>query len=303
MVMTSQHMDESIYSRQSNPLIIQCLFAQRRKYSQAKFISGLYFLICVIGLCVFAVLKSVTQSDIVTGLSIGLSVAALLLSFLSTATTNKLKECAASIQQYIDVTLYSFPQFEKMNKKWFRPLSKNDIIEMVSKYPRKGFCANDKWYEDYSTKGACEQIYFSQLENIRWDRDLRRIYDIICKVIIIAIIIGVFVVALFINPTFMKMISIIPWCMPFIKYLISFWKGMKKDNERLEKLRTMANNVPDERKVSHAETWLEREIDLQNKIYEHRKNAILIPNFFYRLCYRWQQKNEESIARNHREEN
>ena len=42
-------MDSSIYEKQSSSLYIKCLFAQRAKYNLAKFISGAYLIICVIG--------------------------------------------------------------------------------------------------------------------------------------------------------------------------------------------------------------------------------------------------------------
>ena len=68
-------MDKSIYEKQSDTLIIQCLFAQRKKYSQAKIVAGFYFLFCVVSVGVFAVLKSITHNELITGLSIGLSFA------------------------------------------------------------------------------------------------------------------------------------------------------------------------------------------------------------------------------------
>ena len=65
----------SIYEKQSEPLIIQSLFAQRRYYTYAKIWTGVYFIICIALVSVFAVLKSHYKSDFITGLSIGLSIA------------------------------------------------------------------------------------------------------------------------------------------------------------------------------------------------------------------------------------
>ena len=44
----------------------------------------------------------------------------------------------------------------------------------------------------------------------------------------------------------------------------------------------------------------QKEIELQNGIFEHRMKALLIPNFFYKMCRPKQQKNEESIAENYK---
>ena len=157
-------MDKSIYEKQSDSLIIQCLFAQRKKYSYAKLISETYFIICVLGVCTFLILKAIFPSDLITVLSTVLSVIAFAVSFLVKSITSKLKETAAGIQHYIDTTLYKSNQYSSLNSKWVCPFTKDQIIEMVSKYPTHGFTENDKWYEDYSTKSFCEQIYFSQYE-------------------------------------------------------------------------------------------------------------------------------------------
>ena len=51
--------------------------------------------------------------------------------------------------------------------------------------------------------------------------------------------------------------------------------------------------------VLDGEEIINLEIDLQNKLYEHRKEAVLIPDFIYKLFRNKQQKNEEKIANNH----
>ena len=62
-------MDKSIYEKQSDSLIIQCLFAQRKKYSYAKLISEIYFVVCVLGVCTFLILKAIFPSDLIGLLS------------------------------------------------------------------------------------------------------------------------------------------------------------------------------------------------------------------------------------------
>lgn len=43
------------------------------------------------------------------------------------------------------------------------------------------------------------------------------------------------------------------------------------------------------------------EIALQNKLYQHRQKAVLIPNFIYKLFRNKQQETEENIASCHRD--
>ena len=294
-------MDKSIYEKQSEPLIIQCLFAQRKKYSQAKLISETYFIICVLGVCTFLILKAIFLSDLITVLSTVLSVIASAVSFLAKSITSKLKETAAGIQQYIDTTLYKSNQYFSLNSKWTCPFTRDQIIEMVSKYPTQGFTNNDKWYEDYSTKSFCEQIYYSQYENLRWDHDLRKYYSCLYRVILYIILGGLLLYAIIFKLTVIECISIFAWGFPFVKFYVSANNAIKEDLERLTSLKNKSNTImPNVGMVLDGEGVICLEIDLQNKLYEHRQKAVLIPDFIYKLFRNRQQKNEENIAHNHR---
>ena len=294
-------MDKSIYEKQSEPLIIQCLFAQRKKYSQAKLISETYFIICVLGVCTFLILKAIFPSDLITVLSTVLSVIASAVSFLAKSITSKLKETAAGIQQYIDTTLYKSNQYFSLNSKWTCPFTRDQIIEMVSKYPTQGFTNNDKWYEDYSTKSFCEQIYYSQYENLRWDHDLRKYYSCLYRVILYIILGGLLLYAIIFKLTVIECISIFAWGFPFVKFYVSANNAIKEDLERLTSLKNKSNTImPNVGMVLDGEGVICLEIDLQNKLYEHRQKAVLIPDFIYKLFRNRQQKNEENIAHNHR---
>ena len=294
-------MDKSVYEKQSDTLIIQCLFAQSKKYSKAKVVAGLYFFFCVVAVCVFSVLKSIVHNELITGLSIGLSFATFFAAFPINHYISKIRTEAAEIQQYIDTTLYSSNQYSHLNDKWSCPLAKDRIIEMVSKYPQSGFTDNDKWYENYSTCDYSKQILLCQKENLRWDSDLRKKYAIAYKVIMYVIIALIFVAAAIINPSFLNFISIALWCLPFIKYLWSFNDHMKEDDNRITKLKNSANNLLDNLGlILDGDELIQKEIELQNGIFEHRKKALLIPNFFYKMFRTTQQKNEEAIAENYK---
>ena len=293
-------MDKSIYEKQSDTLIIRCLFAQRNKYSQAKVVAGLYFVFCVFSVCVFAVLKSITHNELITGLSIGLSFATFFASFPINNCISKIRTEAAEIQQYIDITLYSSNRYSHLNNKWSCPLTKDRIIEMVSKYPQSGF-TDDKWYEDYSTCDYSKQILLCQKENLRWDSDLRKKYALAYKVLMYVIIALIFVAAAIINPSFLNFLSIALWCLPFVKYLFSFGKHMKDDDNRITRLKNKADNLLNNFGLAlDGDELIQKEIELQNEIFEHRKKALLIPNFFYKICRSNQQKNEEAIAEHYK---
>ncbi|MDO4947829.1 MAG: S-4TM family putative pore-forming effector [Fibrobacter sp.] len=283
----------SIYEKQSEPLIIQCLFAQRRNYTYAKICAGVYFVVCVALVCFFAVLKSLYKCDFVLGLSIGLSIAVIFAASYINELIMNFKHKAATIQQYIDTCL--FASCENSDKTWSSPLSKNDIIEKVSMHPERGFCKNDKWYADYSSQPYSNQIAYCQKENIRWDGTLRMYYRIACNTLLILTIILIWVISVEENPDFKQWISFIPWFLPFAKYLITFNKNMNADKIRLDKLNKMACEILDKDYGCCSDKYNDL-IDLQAQIFEHRKKAVLIPNFFFLLYRSRQQKNEELIA-------
>ena len=85
------------------------------------------------------------------------------------------------------------------------------------------------------------------------------------------------------------------------KYLWSFNKHMKEDDNRITKLKNTADNLLNNLGlILDGDELIQKEIELQNGIFEHRKKAVLIPNFFYKLCRSKQQKNEEKIAESYK---
>lgn len=289
----------SIYEKQSQPLIIQSLFAQRRYYTYAKIWTCVYFVICIALVCVFAVLKSHYKSDFITGLSIGLSIA----TFFAASSINEivfsLKKKAAEIQQYIDISI--FKREEDGFAIWQSPLTTNEIKEIVSSFPKSDFCKNDKWYEDYSSQPYDKQIVLCQKENIRWDKNLRAYYKYFCIVLLIVAIIAIFIIGLSRNSSFLEILSFVSWSLPFIKYCYSFKERMNEDGERLEKLNHTADSLTELDFKNHSEAIL-LIVGLQNDIFEHRKKAVLIPNFFFKFFYKLFQTKEEKIAGNYRGE-
>jgi hypothetical protein len=76
---------------------------------------------------------------------------------------------------------------------------------------------------------------------------------------------------------------------------------MKEDDNRITKLKNASDNLLNNRGVIlDGDELVQKAIELQNGIFEHRKNAVLIPDFFYKICRPKQQKNEEDIAENYK---
>ncbi|MEE1276127.1 MAG: S-4TM family putative pore-forming effector [Fibrobacteraceae bacterium] len=290
----------SIYEKQSDSLIIQSLFAQRRYYTYAKIWTCAYFVVCVLLVSVFAILKAYYKCDFVTGLSIGLSIAVMFAASFINEFVDRNKKNAAEIQQYIDVSLFAEKGSSCNN--WQSPLTKNRIMEIVSSFPKNGFCENDKWYEDYSTKSFNNQVVLCQKENIRWDKDLRGWYKYFCLALLIVAIVTIFCIGLINNPSLLEVLGFISWILPFVKYCSSFYKRMEQDEKKLKEMNDFADSLV-ELDFDNNPNAINDLIKLQNEIFEHRKKAVLIPNKFFGFFHHSFQKREENIAENFRGEN
>lgn len=286
-------MGNSIYDNQSSSLCIKCLFAQRTKYNWAKFISGAYLVVCIIGVVLFSIIKSFYPNDLIFGLSLGLSFAATFASDSVFRLVSKLKKEAAQIQNYFDIMLFSNQDNVKL---WHNKLSDNEIYEMVSKYPDRGFSNDDKWYEDFSSQPKHLQIVYCQKESLHWDYDLRKKYKISCYVFFGVLIIAILITAICLELSFVSFLGVCAWALPFIKYWIEFSKNIKNDELRVRRLKESILSHLNMQDALDEEGWLKRIIEWQNSLFEHRCKAVMVPNFFYQIFKKRQQKEEYSIA-------
>ena len=286
-------MDSSIYEKQSSSLCIKCLFAQRAKYNLAKFISGAYLVICIIGVALFAVIKSFYPNDLIIGLSLGLSFAATFASDSVFRLVSKLKKEAAQIQNYFDITLFSSPDNAEF---WRNKLSDNEIYEIVSKYPDRGFSNDDKWYEDFSSQPKHLQIVYCQKESLHWDYDLRKKYKICCYGFFAVLVVAIVITAICLKLSFISFLGICAWALPFIKYWIEFSKNIKNDEFRVRRLKESLLSHLNMKDAFDEKGWLKIIIEWQDSIFEHRCKAVMVPNFFYRIFKKRQQNQEHFIA-------
>ena len=142
-------MTNSIYSKQNDIRMLKCLTAQRKKYKTARK-KALIKDYAIVGFALFSLFASFVNSDVVD------AIAFLLLSILSVLKPQidydliKLKRTAAEIQNYVDVTLYTYV-LDNPSLDW-KPFLKDDIVDEyicnINKYEM-----NDvkNWYSDYST--------------------------------------------------------------------------------------------------------------------------------------------------------
>ena len=286
-------MNKSIFELQKSTRILKCLFAQRQEYAKAKVAKNIEFYLTVILFTVLSVLKSLLAGNIISTISIFLAFALLLVNKWIDLYISSRQSMGADIQQFIDVWLYSsvLPT-NKLN--WGETLPDSRITEIVCKIAENQLAKLRNWYEDYSSASPIIQIYYSQKENVRWDLNLRNAYRTFNIVICAAILVVIFGVFMVINPTFLACIDILAWGLPLVKYFSEIFKGLNNDINRLQVLKTKYNTI--EKELEAPNFKLKHLVELQQLIYEHRKTAVLIPEWFYWNKHDAQQREETDYA-------
>ena len=289
---TSLNTDNSIYTQQNNDFIIKCLVAQRSEYSKAKTINRCKTIL-TLSVALISILASIINNDVLSAISGLLAVILLIVNKWTERTISSHKKHAASVQQYIDVTLYSAAL--DMNKSiWGEIPSQNDLAESIVKYNQADANSMKNWYSDYSSLPAKKQVLYCQKENIRWNCELNKKY-IWFNYSVLAVFLLALVISLFVfNPSVIKVICILTWISPLAEYCYSLHSEINHSNTLFEKKK---------KKFKHIESQLRNDniatddlVTLQHQIKEIREEGVLIPDWFYKKFHGKQQENEDQIA-------
>jgi len=116
---------------------------------------------------------SILDIDLLSAIFSFLAVALALFNKYSDEEIKATKKHAASIQQYIDASIFA-PVIDTNISDWGDMPTKSDLADAVSKYGDKDTAAFVNWYSDYSSMNGESQVFYSQSENIRWDSTLHK---------------------------------------------------------------------------------------------------------------------------------
>jgi predicted neutral ceramidase superfamily lipid hydrolase len=279
----------SIHRNQNDIKILCLLKAQSAKYDKAKRL--LFWGICpsTIGAITFAILTYFYDSEVLTTLSSFVAIVSYVLVTEIEKRAGSITESAAEIQQAIDVKLFNLPDS-------CQTLINSDVTEIVAKYRNKNPTDFKNWYSDYSSLTFHKQVLFSQKENIRWDNGLRERYLKIIKFIAVFIPLLLIVYLIIIKASLAITLALASWVFPLEQFLLTQLNGLGGDIDFLEKI-----NAEQRRLESNFDNIGSRNMqcelcNLQNLIFEHRKKAIMIPSFYYKIFKKKTQQNEDSIA-------
>lgn len=295
MEATSQHTADNVFCRQNDKFLLQCQVVQRSEYSKAKSLAR-WKAIITLAFAALSVVTSILDIDLFSAVFSFLAVALALFNKHSDEEIKATKKHAASIQQYIDASIFA-PVIDTNISDWGDMPTKSDLADAVSKYGDKDAAAFVNWYSDYSSVNGEFQVFYSQSENIRWDsalhKDFRRFYVILLSVIALSLLIAF----LMVNPSFVKAFFVLSFFMPIAEYGLSVIKEVDESISLLSDADNFSKELEKKLNTNSSQTIRKELIKLQHKIWNRRANGYLIPDWFYEYHRKKHQKKEDNMAR------
>lgn len=289
----SQNTVDSIYKRQNNPVLLDCLVAQRNKYSSAKRIQAICSIL-VFAVAVLSAITSVVDVDWLTATSGLLSVLTIVSKKCFDKKISEIKREAATIQQFFDVALFSV-SLGISEVEWYDFPGRNMVFQMIGETDGAGRYSVKNWYSDYSALPMSEQVFCCQKENIRWNKRLIQEYRCFIISFWSMIAVAMLIICFTINPSFVKTICVFIWLVPIADYAGGKLCEIKECYASHTKLDEFADGV-EKNMGNDANAVIDSLKKLQNMIYESRCNSILIPDWFYDWRKPKHQKIEDNIA-------
>ena len=198
-------------------------------------------------------------------------------------------ECAAKIQQTIDTRLFKISDRSHI-------LRASEEAEVTAKYQNSDLTNLMNWYSDYSGLSFLKQVFFSQKENIRWDKSLRKKYYVVIVAMTIGCPILLLLFAILKNITTLTLFAIASWLFPLEQFLIKQWIGITESIKYLDSVNQRTLELDGLFDTLSADVMSCNLCSLQTAIYESRKKATLIPDWMHRKTREKLQRFEDSIA-------
>lgn len=291
---TSRHTDNSIYYCQNEGFLLKCQLAQRNEYSHAKRVGRLRSVVTLL-FAIFSIIASGLDFDTLSAISSLFAVGLIVFNKYSDGYISSHKKHAASIQQYIDVTLFA-SAIEGTKSEWGELPNKTDLAKAVSEFSGADTSNMRNWYSDYSSLPGEIQVFHCQRENVRWDYDLHKSYIYFQIGILLVAIVAMVVTMFIVNPNFIKLVCILSWLTPLVEYTYSVCKEICESISLLKKIDAFCDQIENKLSEENNVSVKQELIDLQYKIRERRENGFLIPDWFYKMRKGEQQKQEDCIA-------
>lgn len=288
-------MADSLFHRQNDSFLLQCQAAQRSEYSRAKRIFMFETLFTLV-FTIVSITAAILDVDWFTASSSLLAIALVLYNKYSEEHAVAHKRRAASIQQYIDVSLFA-PVIGCDETEWGCVPSVSDLACAVDKYGNRDLTPMRNWYSDYSLLPVERQVFYSQKENTRWNYDLHKELKklmIVCVSIATIVLMTVFLV---VNPSFVKLICVLSWLVPIAEFTYFIYTEVQRSIVQLQEIDQYSEEIERVFESASSRSLKQMLIKLQYKIFERRETGFMIPDWFYEWHKKRYQNREDSVAK------
>lgn len=289
-------MTNHFFIRQNDQVVLKCLVAQRKLYSRAKR-WGYIPKVTVVLLVLIALVWQSNNSTAASWLLAIVSFIAWIIAFAGEMYIDVLRHKAARMQQFIDKEIFKEAFSAEELSSWRDTPLASEISEEMSGVEDSDVDKENvrNWYPDYSFLSPQKAVFFCQKENLRWDRKLR-----VSMMIVGLIFLFGFMGLLLLRVWNMKVCNALPTLMAgagIFSVSVNVLVGLVFDCVRLTKINEIAAIV--EKNLQGGLSIAGLLIDMQNKIYENRCKVVLVPDFFYKILRKRQQKSEDAITKFH----
>lgn len=295
--MTSRLMaDESkeIFNRQNLPGMIAAQKTANYCYTKGKQLAVI--LACLLIILPIAINLSIqfVNNEVISGILIVISLIDFIVGEIIKRQLNKAKFNGAGMQQYFDEFVFNL---KNSSKKYLAPkkLSLEERSKLIRKYEAKDNSPYYNWYSDYSALPYEQAVYNCQKENIRWDISIRKKYRSFLISLASLTVIVITISAILQRMNVLSLIVIIFSIAPLFSYFYSGFQKLHKDIVSQQQLYAIINSI--EGKLKSKKKIRDEIEELQVEIFNYRKKAYLIPNWFYKLFRKTMQTEEDRLAK------
>ncbi|MBQ7682354.1 MAG: hypothetical protein IJT31_09130 [Oscillibacter sp.] len=261
-----------IQARQHETANVAKLTAADRLYREIKRLKLLQLLLAVILPLLCTCLQLFNQGG--NSLLDILAILSFVLSLPCKSTIDGKNTLAADIKQDFDVSVYQMPWNEDLFGER-RDLTK-EIAENSGGVENSPYLRDEDWYNKKAdAMPILDGIFACQRENYAWDSAMRKRYRNLCALGIGALILAVVAVEIYKNETAAALVSGIVFILSALNWLLNIVHSLNEDLKRLDKMKASFQST-DTRTMKDLQK-------IQKAIYEHRKRAVVPPQFIYKM--------------------
>ena len=288
-------MADSIFHRQNDSFLLQCQIAQRSEYSCAKRIF-MRKTVLTLAFTIVSITAAIIDVDWFTATSSLLAIALVLYNKYSEEQALIHKRQAASIQQYIDVSLFA-PTIGSNEAEWGDIPSTSDLACAVSKYKNCDTTPMKDWYSDYSLLPGEQQIFYCQKENIRWNHDLLKKFKELLIIFLSGVVVALATIFIVVNPSLVKFICVLSWFAPIADFSCSIYAEVQRSIVQLQNIDQYSAAIEKKFKSTGCRGLRQMLIKFQYMIFDKRKTCFMIPDWFYEWHKERYQNKEDCVAK------